>query len=315
MSQTVKPVWNRAHDAESAAAIALCAIACPLVELRTDDVTLYYEEDGDPAKPPVLVMHGITQSTATWSWLVPHLAADYRVVRLDFRGHGRSGRTPGAYTFPGYVADATAVCERVLERPAVVVGHSLGGGTAAALAQSRPDLVRGVVLEDPAIMDPTTPDTATAIEGNSLLDSFRLMRESIPRLQAAGMSVADLAAVLRGAPSPAGVPFGDIAHDDAIDAMAEGMLQLDASVLDPIFDGSQAPVFDPRRELPVPGVVVAGDPSSPDTIVRAPELELLAQHSPKVDRRVISGAGHMIHDSKRHRAEVLLAVQDLLASV
>ena len=46
--------------------------------------------------PPILVLHGITQSTATWGWLVPHLADTHRVVRLDFRGHGRSGRTPGA---------------------------------------------------------------------------------------------------------------------------------------------------------------------------------------------------------------------------
>ena len=66
------------------------------VELHTDELTLHYEDDGDAAAPPILVLHGITQSTATWGWLVPHLP-DHRVVRLDFRGHGRSGRTPGAY--------------------------------------------------------------------------------------------------------------------------------------------------------------------------------------------------------------------------
>src|SRR3954470_4953031 len=129
----------------------------PTVELHTDELTLHYEDDGDPDAPPILLLHGITQSTATWGWIVPHLAPDHRVVRLDFRGHGRSGRTPGAYTFPGYVADATAICERVLGQPAIVIGHSLGGGTAAALAQTRPDLVRGVVLEDPAIMQPPKP--------------------------------------------------------------------------------------------------------------------------------------------------------------
>ena len=117
-------------------------------------------------------------------------------MRLDFRGHGRSGRTPGEYVFRGYVADATAICEQVLGQPAVVIGHSLGGGTAAGLAQTRPDLVRGVVLEDPAIMAPSSPGAVAALEGNSLLDGFRLMRESIPRLQESGMSAADLADVL-----------------------------------------------------------------------------------------------------------------------
>lgn len=286
-----------------------------VVELRTDDLTLHYEDDGDREAPPLLVLHGITQSSATWGWLVPHLADEHRVVRLDFRGHGRSGRTPGAYRFPGYVADATAICEEVLGQPAVLVGHSLGGGTAAALAQTRPELVRGVVLEDPAIMAPPTPGEAAALEGNTLLDGFRLMRESIPRLQESGMSTADLTAVLRGAPSPSGPTFGEMLHDDALGAMAEAMLQLDATVLDPVFDGSSAPVFDPHRELPVPGIVVAGDPALPDTIVRQADIARLAERSPKVECRVVAGCGHLIHDSKQHREAVLGAVRDLLARV
>jgi pimeloyl-ACP methyl ester carboxylesterase len=287
----------------------------PFVELRTDDLTLHYEDDGDPEAPPILVLHGITQSTATWAWLVPHLAGAHRVVRLDFRGHGRSGRTPGAYNFGGYVADATAICEQVLGAPAVVIGHSLGGGTAAGLAQTRPDLVRGLVLEDPAIMAPVQPSAAAALDGNSLLDGFRLMRESIPNLQASGMSAGDLANILRGAPSPSGALFGDAVHDDALDAMAEAMLLLDATVLDPVFDGSSMPVFDPHRTLNVPGIVLAGDPASPDTIVRPPDLALLEANSPEIERRVVSGAGHLIHDSKQHRPAVLDAVRDLLALV
>jgi pimeloyl-ACP methyl ester carboxylesterase len=286
------------------------------MELRTDELTLHFEDDGHRDGPPILILHGITQSTATWGWLVPHLAASHRVVRLDFRGHGKSGRTPGAYDFRGYVADATAICEQVLDaQPAVLIGHSLGGGTAAGLAQTRPDLVRGVVLEDPAIMAPVSADEVSALEGNTLLDGFRMMRESIPQLQASGMSAADLANILRAAPSPSGALFGDAVHDDALAAMAEAMLELDATVLDPVFDGSNTPVFDPHRELPVPGIVVAGDPASPDTIVREPDVALLAKHSPKIEVRVAAGAGHLIHDAKAHRQAFLDAVQDLLARI
>jgi pimeloyl-ACP methyl ester carboxylesterase len=204
----------------------------------------------------------------------------------------------------------------VLEAPAVVVGHSLGGATAAALAQARPDLVRGVVLEDPAIMESVTvaPDAAS-LEGNTLMAGFRLMRESIPRLQESGISTADLANALRRAPSPAGPAFGEITHEDALEAMAEAMLLVDASVLDMVFDGTAAPVFDVRRELPVPGIVVAGDPASPDTVMREPALGLLAEHSPKIEQRVVSGVGHMIHDSTQHRQAVLDAVNDLLARI
>lgn len=284
------------------------------MELETDDVTLHYEDDGDAGAPPVLVLHGITQSTATWSWLVPHLADGHRVVRLDFRGHGRSGRLPGGYHHDGFLADAVAICERVVEAPAVVVGHSLGGGAAAALAQTRPDLVRGVVLEDPAIMAPE-PGEGQSLDGNSLLDGFRLMRESIPRLQESGISVGDLANVLRGAPSPSGPSFGELLHDDAIEAMAIGMLELDATVLDLVFDPTVVPVFDPRRELPVPGIVLAADPSKPDALVKPTDVERLGEHSPQIECRTVVGAGHLIHDSKDHRSVVLAAVVDLLARI
>src|SRR3546814_21119357 len=95
--------------------------------------------------------------------------------------------------------------------------------------------------------------------------------------------------------------------------MAEVRRQLDAVVLDPVFDGTSVPVFDPERPLPVPGIVLAGDPASPDTIVREPDLARLAAHSPGVERRVITGVGHLIHDSKEHRQLVLDAVRDVLA--
>ena len=126
------------------------------------------------------------------------------------------------------------------------------------------------------------------------------------------MSAADLVNVLRAAPSPSGPPFGEAVHDDALDAMAEAMLQLDATVLDPVFDGSSVPVFDPNRELPVPGIVLAGDASLPDTIVREPDIARLAEHSPKIEVRIAKGVGHLIHDSRAQRDAVLDAVRDVL---
>jgi hypothetical protein len=65
----------------------------------------------------------------------------------------------------------------------------------------------------------------------------------------------------------------------------------------------------------VPGIVLAGDPSRPDTVVSTRDLALLAEHSPAVERRVVTGAGHLIHDSQAHREAVLSGVKDLLARV
>jgi pimeloyl-ACP methyl ester carboxylesterase len=277
------------------------------MEIELDHRTLHVTSDGDPSGSPVLLLHGITSCTATWEWLVPDLVAlGRRVLRLDFRGHGRSGRTPGEYHMEGYVADAAAVCSQVAEAPCIVIGHSLGGGTAAGLAQRHPELVRALVLEDPPL------GAARRLEGNSLLDGFRLMRTSVPRLQADGIAVEVLAAILGRAPSPVGTPFAELLHADALTAMAEGMLQLDASVLDPVLEGVSTPVFDPDLPIDVPTLLITADPSSPDAVARPADAEQLIATSPLAEVLVMRGASHLVHDELAHRDAFRSAVLDFL---
>lgn len=92
-------------------------------------------------------------------------------------------------------------------------------------------------------------------------------------------------------------------------------LQADDVTLHLEIDCSHEPVFDPDRELPVPGIVIAGDPAMPDTLVREADLARLAERSPQVESRVADGCGHLIHDSRQHRAMVRAAIEDLLARV
>ena len=278
--------------------------------IESGGVTLHVEENGNRDSPVALLLHGITSSTATWDWLIPHLAGNYRVLRLDFRGHGQSGRAPGTYHFPSYLADAIAVCEQAAGRPCVVIGHSLGGATAAALAQHRPDLVRGILLEDPALA--SSDQLRGELEGNALLDAFRLMRQMIPLLQESNAPVEIVADTLAGSPGPSGAPLRDLLHADAINAMATSMLQLDATVLDPVLDGSMITAFDPEATISVPATVLAADPASPDAVVRAGDVERLARHSPHVEVRVVAGAGHLIHDSLAHRDTFRDAVLEFL---
>ena len=97
------------------------------MQIHHDGVTLHVAEDGNPAAPPILLLHGITSFGGTWEWLVPELAERFRVLRLDFRGHGASDRTPGEYGSPGYVSDAIAVCEQAIGQPCIVMAvHTFG---------------------------------------------------------------------------------------------------------------------------------------------------------------------------------------------
>jgi esterase len=278
------------------------------MEIVNGDLSLHVEDDGPRDAPPVLLLHGITSSTATWNWLVPLLADRYRVLRLDFRGHGRSARAPGQYRSTGYVSDAAAVCEQVAGAPCFVVGHSLGGGTAAALAQRHPALVRATVLEDPPL---TMPGERT---GGSLMTTFGLMRNSLPRLQESGIPLDKLVEVLAASPGANGVPMGSTLHADAIETMAASLLQLDATVLDPVLQGTIEPAFDPDRPVPVPTLAIAADPASPDCVARPEDLQRLAATSPLAECRTVAGAGHLLHDELANRQRFADAVLEFLAA-
>lgn len=268
------------------------------LEIHNGDLALHVAVDGPDDAPPVVVLHGITASTATWNWLVPLLAPTHRVLRLDFRGHGGSGRAPGQYDSAGYVSDAVAVCEQVAGRPAIVIGHSLGGVTALGLAQSRPDLVVGLALEDPPMGVPRT------LEGNSLLDAFKMMRETVPMLQQSGMDAAALSAVLAAAPGVSGAPMGESLQPDAVLAMAEALLHLDASVLDAVVSGGppMSWVFDVNRPIGVPTLLLAADPTMPDCVCRPDDIALAqAASGDQLRVHTVTGCGHLVHDSNQFR--------------
>lgn len=294
------------------------------MRISNDSIELNLVVDGPRDASPVLMLHGITMSAATWDFVIPTLSEDYRVFRLDFRGHGDSDRAPGHYGMGSYVADAVAAVEQGVGAPCVVVGHSLGGVTAAALAQQRPDLVRAVLLEDPAIFgaDVVDSDAATpsdALADNSLLDVFRLIYTSTPKLQEAGVSTDDLAVLLAASPSPSGPPAGDVYFDDTFVAWAASQLKLDVEVLAPIIDPTAmdptvflSGAFDITRPIEVPGVALAGDPAKPDTVLRPAAIDALGGTSPDVKVETMAGVGHMIHDDRTSRDRFVSVLTSLL---
>ena len=80
---------------------------------------LHYLEWGDPAKPPMILLHGIARHAHTFDHIAPIFARDHHVIALDMRGHGDSAWSPeGAYLVQDYVRDLEALVAQLrLPRP------------------------------------------------------------------------------------------------------------------------------------------------------------------------------------------------------
>jgi pimeloyl-ACP methyl ester carboxylesterase len=81
-----------------------------------------------------------------WYPSLPRLAAQYRVVTIDHRGHGRGIRTDGPFRLADCADDAAALLEELAIDDAIVVGYSMGGPIAQLLWRRHPDRVTGLVL-------------------------------------------------------------------------------------------------------------------------------------------------------------------------
>lgn len=120
------------------------------VDVRSADGTMIHTEVFGPQDGyPIVLAHGITCAIRVWANQISDLAADYRVIAYDHRGHGRSGVPPrrgrqSSYSLDFLAADLDAVLGATLadgER-AVIAGHSMGGIAVSAWSQRYPHRVR-----------------------------------------------------------------------------------------------------------------------------------------------------------------------------
>lgn len=111
--------------------------------------SLFYTDEGT-GDPAVLLVHGWSCDSHDWSWQIPAFAGRHRVIAADNRGHGRSSVPAGGYTPRQFASDLAGLLKNLDSGPVVAVGHSLGGVIVSALAVEHPELVRAVVVVDPA---------------------------------------------------------------------------------------------------------------------------------------------------------------------
>src|SRR5919112_1205155 len=120
-----------------------------MTSLRTDEITLHgnrvtYRIGGDG--PLLVLIHGITSSSASWEPALPLLAEHYTVLAPDLLGHGQSDKPAGDYSLGSHACIVRDLMLTLGHESATVVGHSLGGGVAMQVAYQFPELVGRLVL-------------------------------------------------------------------------------------------------------------------------------------------------------------------------
>jgi non-heme chloroperoxidase len=136
----------------------------PYLELR-DGVPLYYEDCG--AGRTIVLVPGWTLTTRFWERQIEDLARDYRVVTLDLRGAGNSGKTPDGHSLSGYGDDLDELFRRLELSDAVLIGYAMGASVAVhyLVAHGRA-CVAGLVWVDHSPRFYATPDWPYALFGD-----------------------------------------------------------------------------------------------------------------------------------------------------
>ena len=146
-----------------------------------------YVETGDPAKPKVILLHGLGGSIGNWQTNTAALAANYHVIALDQVGFGKSDKPMLKYRVGTYVDFLDKFMSELKINKASLVGNSMGGWVAALMAVKYPNRVEKIVLADAAGIIPASFNEADIYQlNNSTRDEIRANLKKIfanPMLQ------------------------------------------------------------------------------------------------------------------------------------
>ncbi len=129
------------------------------------DCIFHVREEGPPGAPALLLLHSLGTTMEIWAPQVPVLARQYRVIRMDLRGHGLSGATPGDYSMASLAADAVAVLDALGVAAAHVAGVSIGGRLCLELAAAHPTRVLSIIPCDTSFISGPPERWLTRMDG------------------------------------------------------------------------------------------------------------------------------------------------------
>jgi 2-succinyl-6-hydroxy-2,4-cyclohexadiene-1-carboxylate synthase len=264
-----------------------------------DGVQINVEVAG--AGPPLVLLHGFATSAQIWEPHVEAFARHFRTVAVDLVGHGGSDapEDPRRYGIAHQVEHVLGVLDWLEIRRACLLGYSMGGRVALALAIAAPERLWALVLEStsPGLRDPEARMTR-AVQDAMLAETIE--REGVEAF-VDGWERLPLFA------THVALPEGTRAALRAVRLRnrAKGL----ANSLRGFGQGAMVPMHDFLGEIGAPTLILAGalDPSYCEV------ARMMSERIPRAVLRIVEGAGHTIH---LERPEIFQhAVLDFLAAV
>ncbi|NJN34222.1 MAG: alpha/beta fold hydrolase [Saprospiraceae bacterium] len=244
---------------------------------------------------PVVILHGLFGTLDNWQTVAKMLSEHFLVYILDLRNHGRSPHTEGVVDYASMAEDVGLFMQQNWLHEARVVGHSMGGKVAMALALTQPDWVKKLAIVDIA---PKTYrggheqifDALFSIDLAKLTDRKEAERLLTEKLGDDSGTIQFLLKNLSRKPESEGGGFEwkmnlDVLHRDYSNILSD--------VVEGIFD---------KETLFIRG--------SQSNYIQDIDFKTIMKRFPKAELTTIAGAGHWVHAEKPR--ELCAALLDFL---
>ncbi len=236
---------------------------------ETNGIKIHYTRTGGN-KQPLILLHGLMANGLCWTGLAHVLEKEYDVIMPDARGHGNSSVPEFGYRYEDHANDVAGLIKVLRLHPPILLGHSMGGMTAAVVASRKPNLLRGLVLADPTFL---SPKIQREVRDSDVADQHR---------RRLNMSLSGVVADARNRHSNRSA--------ETLELFARARLQTSMAA----FDVLTPPNPDYKilvSAIDVPSLIVFGDKGVVSSVV-AEELQGL---NPRLQAEQIREAGHSVH--------------------
>ena len=241
------------------------------VELPSS-VEVPYTVQGSPDGVPVVMLHGLSDSSRSFELLFPRLPDTMRVFAPTLRGHGDAGRPASGYRPVDFAADVVEFMDAIEVDAAVIVGHSMGSRVAQQIAIDHPGRVLGLVL----------------------IGAFRSLHELV--------EIDELHAAIRSLEDPVDPEFvrgfqlstiTQPVRDDFVEVVIEESLKLPSAVWHATIAGFLDDVSGQHIDaITAPTLLIWGDH---DSVVRRATQEAMVSTMPNARLISYHGTGHAVH--------------------